>query len=458
MTSSNRVLPAATGRADKDRFLEADVAHVVHPLTTLAARDPAALLMVTKGQGMSVTDIHGREYLDACAGLWNVNVGYGRKDIAKVAARELEQLGFGMLYIGRSTPPAAMLAARLAEIVPGRMQKFFFGLGGSDGNDTAIKLARRYHYLRDKATKTAIIGRTGSYHGSCYGAMSATGEASFWEGFGPLVPGFSHIDQPTRQAADAADQLEREILRLGPDRVAAFIAEPVSVPCGVVVPPPDYWGQIREICTRFDVLLIADEVITGFGRTGRMFALEHWGVTPDLIVMAKGLTSGYLPLSAVGIDDDVYDVISAAAGPFMHGFTAGGHPACCAVALRNIEILEEEGLVANARTVGDYLLSSLSPLIDDGLASDVRALGLMAAVDFARHPENVSRFDDTSVGKAIEHKMREEGILVRAFGDTVAIAPPLIVTRRHVDHIVGSMRRVATAVRNVPAATASARN
>jgi len=430
-------------KTDGSLIVADDVAHVVHPLTPLGGEMAKSVTVIVGGDGIRVQDAAGRKYIDACSGLWNVNVGYGRAELAEAAAEQLRNLGYATLYINRGNAPAARLATKLAEITPGNIARFFFSLGGSDANDTAIKLARFYNARRGHPEKYQIIARQEGYHGSTFGAMSATGETEFWRDFGPLLPGFTHIEQPQPDDRDAAQALEAEIVRLGSETVAAFIAEPICVPAGVSIPPATYWPAIRDVCTRYDVLLIADEVITGFGRTGRFFGLEHWDVVPDLLVVSKGLTSGYLPLGAVGMSSDFYEVISEPDRPFMHGFTTGGHPACCAVALRNIEIIEDELLIENARVVGDHLKVRLQAVCPDSSdVPSVRGLGMMAALDLAAEGKRAARFEISGLGKRVETELRERGVLVRAFGDTIAIAPPLITTVTEIDEIVDTIRAV----------------
>lgn len=427
-------------------LVQADLAHVVHPLSPLHELAQQGALMIVAGSGCRIRDAAGKSYLDACAGLWNVNVGYGREELADVARDSLASLGYATLYLGRGNEPAALLAAKLSTITPPAIDRFFYTVGGSDANETAIKIARYRYAVRGKPGKVKVIARRGSYHGSSFGAVTATGAPGFWEGFGPLVPGFSHIDQPERAKPSCASELEDEILRQGADTVAAFIAEPISVPCGLPLPPDGYWQDVREICDHHDVTLILDEVITGFGRTGRMFGSEHWQLTPDLLVLAKGLTSGYLPLGAVGMSDALHDEIAVPGRTFMHGFTAGGHPACCAVALRNVEIIEEERLVERAAENGEYLLAGLRQAARDHPAvTEPRGLGMMAAFDLVGGGGPSDRFDDRSPGKAVELAMIDRGILVRAFGDTVAMAPPLVATRAEIDEIVEALDAVVPA-------------
>ena len=280
-----------------------------------------------------------------------------------------------------ATCRGALLAEKLAAITPGRIDRFVFTVGGSDANETALKVARLYQARRGYPEKVVVLAREQSYHGMSMGGTSLTGSASYWDGIGPLLPGIEHLPQPDPADPDAAAAVAAAIERIGPERVGAFIAEPISNPAGVNVPHPSYWPAVREICDRHGILLIADEVITGFGRTGRMFACEHWGLEPDIIAISKGLTSGYQPLGAAGFTSEIIEAVGDQTEPFLHGFTAGGHPAACAVALANIEIIEDEELVANAERVGGLLRERLQALSAELGRRRGPGLGLLCAID-----------------------------------------------------------------------------
>jgi adenosylmethionine-8-amino-7-oxononanoate aminotransferase len=416
--------------------------HSVLQMTRLQNAADSGALVVEEGSGIRLRDVHGHEYLDAIAGLFNVNVGYGRGELADVAADSLRKLSYGTNFFGRSTPPALDLAEKLAELTPSGITRFFMALGGSDAVDTAIKLVRHRNALAGKPAKVKIIARRDSYHGMTLGGTTATGQAPLRENVGPLLPGVLHVGQPDPADGGAsAVELEKAIIKEGAETVAAFIGEPIALPPGVAIPPDDYWPAIRDVCDRHDVLLIADEVVNGFGRTGRMFACEHWGLEPDLMIMSKGLTSGYLPLGAVGMREDFFAGLSASNSILPHGFTAGGHPAACAVALANIDIIENEGLVQNAATVGAYMYDELLGMADrHDHVTEVRALGMLAAFDLAGH---VTGADGTTfAGDWVTAALQERRVLVRNYKNTIAIGPSLAATRDDIDEIVARIEAV----------------
>ena len=358
--------------------LARDQAHLIHPLHRPAAQQHAHVWV--EGRGSVLVDQSGREFIDALSGLWNVVVGHGRTELAEAATRQMRTLPFCTGYAGSSNRPAIELAERLAWLCYPGIKRFFFTCGGGESNESAFKTARYYWRLSGKPDKTKIIGRQWGYHGTTLAAMSATGIASYWPMFEPRVPGFLHIDSPYpyrfNPAADtpaddrrtpgqmAADLLEAAILREGADTVAAFLGEPVQGAGGVIVPPDDYWPRIRAICDRHNVLLIADEVITGFGRTGQWFGLLRYAIEPDIMAFAKAITSGYFPLGGIGVNDKIGCAIDTAPDEltWMHAFTYSAHPVGCAVALANLDIIEREGLVerAGALALGCWLGSRRS--------------------------------------------------------------------------------------------------
>ena len=342
--------------------------------------------MWVKGEGAVLTDVDGKEYIDALSGLWNVAAGHGRKELAAAAARQMETLGFCTGYAGSSNPNAIELAERLARMTYPSINRFFFTSGGGESNDSAFKTARYYWKLKGKPQKTKVISRQWGYHGVTLAAMSATGIASYWPMFEPRVPGFIQIPSPypyryqappgVSQGIAAANELEQAILREGADTVAMFLVEPVQGAGGVIVPQDDYFARVRQICDQYHVLLVSDEVITGFGRTGKMFGLEHWGIEPDMITFAKAITSGYFPLGGIGVSDRLAEVFDAAENVWMHAFTYSGHPVGCAVALANLDIIEREDFVGQAREKGAYLLKSLKQaLAGHPHVGEVRGLG-----------------------------------------------------------------------------------
>jgi adenosylmethionine-8-amino-7-oxononanoate aminotransferase len=433
------------------KWLEADRRHLLHPLHHRTA-SPAQKIWV-EGRGAIVRDVDGREYIDGLSGLWNVNVGHGRHELARTAHDQMSRLAFHSAYAGSTNEPAIRLAEKLSTLVYPSINAFFFTSGGAEASESSFKTARFYWKAKGKPGKVKIISRRRAYHGLTLAAMSATGLEAFWPMFEPRVPGFLHIDAPDpyrfvpRDASAslgvaAANTLEEAIRREGPDTVAAFIAEPVQGAGGVIVPPADYFSRIREICDAYDVLLIADEVITGFGRTGRWFGLEHYGVEPDIMQFAKGITSGYLPLGGIGVSDVIREVIDNVppAERWMHAYTYSGHAACCAVALQNIAILEREQLVARAAAAGARLLERLRTLEALDGVGHVRGLGLMAGVEIVADKTTKERFPASlALSQRLTDALLEAGLYTRVALDCICLAPPLVVDDDLSDRIVQTL-------------------
>jgi adenosylmethionine-8-amino-7-oxononanoate aminotransferase len=428
-----------------------DQAHLIHSLHRREAQDQAHVWV--GGQGAVLVDQDGKEYLDGLAGLWNVVVGLGRRELAEAAARQMNELAYASGYAGSTNRPAIALAERLAAICYAGINRFFFTSGGAEANESAFKTARYYWKLAGKPDKHKIISRQWGYHGVTLAAMSATGIASYWPMFEPRTPGFLHIEspypyrfQPSASPNDsrtpgqqAADLLEAAILREGPDTVAAFLGEPVQGAGGVIVPPDDYWPRIREICDRHNVLLIADEIITGFGRTGQWFALGRWGIEPDIVSFAKGITSGYFPLGGIGVSDRVGAAIDSAAEDrtWMHAFTYSAHPVGCAVALANLDIIEREGLVARAGELGRRLLAGLRTLSTHEHVGDVRGLGLMCAVELVADKATKAEFPAAEkVGSRVHAATQQRGLFTRLRGDVYNLAPCYVTTESQIDRMV----------------------
>src|SRR5437660_1944133 len=369
------------------QLLETDRRYLVHPLHH--PDDHKQPLVVVEGRGAMLRDADGREYIDGLSGLWNVNIGHGRAELADAASAQMRRIAFASAYIGATNEPAVRLAEKIVGHAYANSAAAYFTTAGAESNESASKFARNYWKVKDKPEKAKIISRIHAYHGVTLAAMSATGMAIYHKMFGPLVPGFVQVAPPyayrwagnEEPGIGAADAVEQAILAEGPDTVAAVIAEPVMGAGGVIVPPASYFPRLRQICNRYDVLLIADEVVTGFGRTGRWFALGHWGIEPDLVSVAKGVTSGYLPLGGVLASKRVHEAIESAPENFMHAATYSGHPVCCAVGLRNLEIIEREGLVERAAIMGKRLLAGLEGLRDLSAVGDVRGLGMMCGVE-----------------------------------------------------------------------------
>jgi len=436
------------------RLRDLDIAHVIHPLTNWREHVTLGPVIIAEGRGATVIDTGGRTYIDGSACLWNVNVGHGRAELADIAAAQMKRLAYSPLFTSLSHEPAISLAAKLARITPGDLGATLFASGGSEANDTAFKLVRYYWRLKGRPDRVKIIARYGGYHGLTIAATAATGIPAFWERFQPLAPGFLHVSAPNPRAMGAspsectrrcAEELEQTLEREGPETVAAFIAEPVQGTGGVVVPPEDYLPRMYEVCHRHGVLCIADEVITGFGRLGSLFGVEQWGVVPDIMVVAKGITSGYFPLAAVILRTPLFEELRDLApnAPFMHGFTYSGHPVGCAVALGNIEILERERLPDNAARVGGILLDGLrASLADHPLVGEVRGRGLMAGVEVVRDRGGNTKFPaEQAVGRRVAREAVERGVLFRPLpGDVIAMSPPLVLTDAQAGQMVDALR------------------
>jgi adenosylmethionine-8-amino-7-oxononanoate aminotransferase len=432
----------ATELAQRDRQ------HLVHSL--YHPNDHQQPLIFTRGEGIHLYDVSGKQYIDGLSGLWNVVVGHGRAELAEVAAAQMKTLAYCSSYVGSSNIPAIELAERLAKMAYPNLNMSFFTSGGAESTESAFKTARYYWKIKGKPEKFKVIAREHAYHGVTLAAMSATGMTPYWPMFEPRVPGFVHCSTPYTyrfQGARsgetigeaAARSLEEMILKEGADTVAAFIAEPVQGAGGVIPAPDDYFPRIREICTRHQILFIADEVITGFGRTGRRFALMRWGVEPDIMAFAKAITSGYVPLGGIMISDEIRDAILSAPPEkrWMHAFTYSGHPTSCAVALRNLDIIDQEGLVERADKMGARLIKGLQGLSDLPMVGDVRGLGLMAAVELVKDKPSKEAFDPKlSVGGKVHKATIKRGLFSRVKGDSFLLAPPLIIKEEQVDQIV----------------------
>jgi putrescine aminotransferase len=432
--------------------LQRDQAHLIHSLHNQSYQQQAHVWV--SGQGAVLVDETGKEYLDALAGLWNVIIGHGRSELGHAAARQMGRLGYASAYAGSTNRPAIELAERLAALTYPRINRFFFTCGGAEANESAFKTARFFWKLHGKPGKTKIISRTWGYHGTTLAAMSATGLNNYWPMFEPRVPGFIQIESPYPyrfQSTDvppgdrrtpgqtAADLLEAAILREGADTVAAFIGEPVQGAGGVIVPPDDYWPRIRQICDRHQVLLIADEVITGFGRTGDWFALSRYGIEPDIMSFAKGITSGYFPLGGIGVSDAIAAAMDDATGPqtWMHAFTYSAHPVGCAVALANINILEREDLLPRARGLGERLLARLKSLESHPHVGEVRGQGLLAAVELVADKQTNAEFSpEEKIGYRVHQATQDRGMFTRMRGDVYNLAPCYVTHQTQLDRMV----------------------
>ncbi|WP_339911557.1 aspartate aminotransferase family protein [Symmachiella dynata] len=434
----------------KEDFLARDQAHLIHPLHNPRVHAEHGHMWV-KGEGAILTDIDGKEYIDGLSGLWNVVAGHGRKELVDAAAQQMQTLPYVSGYAGSTNQPAIELAEKINELTYPNITRFFFTSGGGESSDSSFKTARYYWRLRGKPEKTKVISRQWGYHGVTLAAMSATGISGYWPMFEPRVPGFVHIPSPypyryeapagVSQGVAAANELEQAILREGQETVGMFFAEPVQGAGGVIVPQDDYWPRIREICDKYEVLLVTDEVITGFGRTGKMFGLEHWNVKPDMIQFAKAITSGYFPLGGIGISEEIAETLESGDAVWMHAYTYSAHPVGCAVAVRNLEIIQAEDFPAQAAEKGAYLLKNLrEALADHPHVGDVRGLGLMTAVELVRDKATKEEFPAAdNMGVKLHLETQKRGLFSRLRGDVFCIAPPVISSREILDRIVDIM-------------------
>ena len=427
-------------------LLDRDLAHLIHPLHDATLHANGRVWVA--GSGAVLTDTEGRKCIDGLAGLWNVTAGHGRRELAEPMAEQASTLAYVSGYSGSSNLRAIELAERLADICYPSINHFFFTSGGSEATESSIKIARAYWKLRGKPDKTKVISQIEGYHGVTLAAMSATGLSAYWQLFEPRVPGFVHIPSPypyryegpagVSQGLAAANELERAILREGADTVAMFIAEPVQGAGGVIVPQNDYFGRVREICDQHNVLLVADEVITGFGRTGRTFALDHWGIEPDIVQFAKAITSGYFPFGGIGINDSIQASLNDDGRPWMHAYTYSAHPVGCAVALRMLQIITDEGFTDQATVKGRYLLDRLTAtLANHPRVGDIRGKGLMCAVELVQDRDTKRSFPATDkVGPRVQRHALDRGLFSRVKGDSYLLAPPIIITEEQLDRTV----------------------
>lgn len=432
---------------------ERDAAHHLHPFTdNRELEDAGGPTVIERGEGCYLWDEQGHRYLDALAGLWCVNVGYGRKELAATAAAQMERLAYYNTFFNTTTAPTAELAEMLAALMPGHLNTALFANSGSEVCDSAIRLARYYWQQVGKPSKRIVIGREEGYHGSTLATLSAGGIGAMHAQGGNGLPDFAHIPAPYKFlhghdlpeaefAKQAADTLEQKILELGPANVALFICEPIQGAGGLIFPPDGYLAEVQRICQRHDVLFALDEVISAFGRLGAWSAAELFGLSPDFVTLAKGLSSGYQPISALMVSDPIAEVLRDAEGGLAHGFTYSGHPVAAAVALENLRILERERLVERVRDdIGPYFCATLGRLAGHPLVGEVRALGLLGAVDLIQNKQAHLFFDPPGIVAAVcRENLRARGIMVRAVRDTLLIAPPFIVTREQVDDIVDTL-------------------
>ena len=411
--------------------------------------------IITRADGCYIYDGDGNKILDGMAGLWCVNVGYGRKELADAAYEQMLELPYYNTFFKTATPPPVMLAAKIAEKMGGHLSHVFFNSSGSEANDTVFRLVRHYWALKGQPQRQIFISRWNAYHGSTVAGVSLGGMTYMHEQGNLPIPGVEHVMQPysfndgfgedpEAFASRAAQAIEDRILAVGPENVAAFIGEPVQGAGGVIIPPASYWPKVEAICRKYGILLVCDEVICGFGRLGQWFGHQHYGIKPDIIAMAKGLSSGYLPISAVGVADFIVAELKAHDGDFVRGFTYSGHPTACAVALKNIEIMEREGLIERTRTdTGPYIAKAMATLNDHPLVGEVRTIGLIGAIEIVSKKGTNQRFGgrEGTAGPIVRDLCIKNGLMVRGIRDSLVFCPPLIISHAEIDQMVTILRR-----------------
>jgi putrescine aminotransferase len=444
--SGAKATSSTTAQSDGADLAARDRALLIHPY--LAGSVDERIVM-TEGSGCRLRDADGREYLDATGGLWLAQIGHGRAEIADVAAAQMKRLEYFTSFWEFSNDRAIELAERLVELAPTALDHVYFTSGGSEANEAAIRMARYFHHRQGDEGRNWILARRNAYHGIGYGSGSASGLPIYHEGFEPMLPHVRHLTPPWPYRAElfdgrdptdfCLDELERTIEEIGPGRIAAMIGEPVMGVGGMLVPPADYWPRVRELLSAHGILLIMDEVVTAFGRTGSWFAAQHFGVDPDLLVTAKGITSGYVPLGAVLVSGQVAEALAREHG-FPVGFTYYGHPTACAVALKNLEIIEREGLLERARDTGSYLLDRLAGLEELPVVGEVRGLGMMLGIELVADKQTREPISMDSAPHDVIR--RETGVLVRDCAHTLVLSPPLVMTREEADEVVAAVRGV----------------
>ncbi len=442
----SQTVPTATSSAAE--IVQRDRDLLIHPYLPTSVEER---VVMREGDGCRLTDIEGREYLDATGGLWLAQVGHGRKEIAEAAAGQMEQLEYFMSFWEFSNERAIDLAEKLVSISPDSVDHVYFTNGGSEGNEAAIKMARYYHYRRGEKDRNWILARNQAYHGIGYGGGSATGFDVYHDGFGPMLPNIHHLTTPWPYRIELFDgqdptdfliaELEQTIEQIGPNKIAALIGEPIMGVAGMIVPPENYWPRVREVLDRHGILLIFDEVVTAYGRTGSWFGAQHFGVNPDIIVTAKGITSGYMPLGAVLVSSTVAEVLGRDHG-FPMGYTYNGHPTSCAVALANLAIIENEGLLEKARTSGEKLLARLQDFADLPVVGEVRGVGMMLAVELVSDKETHAPLEASQPPQDVIRY--ETGVIVRDCAHNIVLSPPLTMSDAELDEVADAVESVVS--------------
>ena len=431
-----------------------DAEHYLHPFSNYQEMKRRGSLIIQKADGVWLWDTDGRQILDAMAGLWCVNIGYGRKELAEVAYRQMLELPYYNSFFKTSHPSAIELSTVLSEVAPPQLNHVFFTGSGSESNDTIVRMVRHFWALQGKPGKQTIISRWNAYHGSTVAGASLGGMKPMHTQGGLPIPAIAHIGQPywyreggglelSEFGVRVAGELERKILELGRDKVAAFIAEPIQGAGGVIVPPDSYWPEISRICKQYDICLIADEVICGFGRTGEWFGSDLYKLEPDFMPIAKGLSSGYSPIGGVMVSDRIADVFVASGGEFEHGYTYSGHPVACAVALENIRILREENIIENVRSnTAPYLQARWRTLADHPLVGEVRGVGFLGALELVADKATGKVLPkEGALGAMCRDHSIAQGLIMRSVSDSMIISPPLVMTTEEIDELVVRAQR-----------------
>jgi putrescine aminotransferase len=440
---------ATIEKRSREDWQELDKDHHLHPFTDHKALHEKRSRIITRAEGAYIFDADGNRILDGMSGLWCVNAGYGQQSLIDAATKQLNELPYYNNFFQCAHPPSIELAALLQEVSPPQINRVFFAGSGSESNDTVVRMVRTYWDLMGQPQRHTIISRKNAYHGSTVAAASLGGMKPMHRQSGLPIPGIEHIDQPYWFGSDrslppdefglvTARALEEKINEIGVDKVAAFIGEPVQGAGGVIIPPDTYWPEIQRICDEYGILLISDEVITGFGRLGEWFGADYYGTRPDLMPFAKGVTSGYLPLGGVLVGDRVADVMIGKGGEFFHGYTYSGHPVACAVAIANIRLIQERGLVERVRNdIGPYLQQRWRKLGEHPLVGETRMVGLMGALELVASKDTLERFPEKrGAGTVCRDIFVENGLVLRAVGDTMVCAPPLVLAHEEADELV----------------------
>ena len=436
-----------------EQWQKIDSTHHLHPFTDFKELINTGTRVIISGKGNYVIDSENNKILDMMAGLWCVNIGYGRKELAEVAYEQMQLLPYYNSFFKTATTPSIELSKVLADITPEGIERFFYGSSGSESNDTVVRLVRRYFDILGKKNKKTFISRTFAYHGSTMASASLGGmQAMHDQGDLPL-PGFVHAMPPYQYKFGknisedefcklAVNDIEKKIIEIGSDNVAAFIGEPIQGAGGVIVPPQNYWNLIQDLCKKYDILLCIDEVICGFGRTGEWFGSQHYNIKPDVITFAKGITSGYLPLSGIGIGKKISDVMINQGGEFYHGYTYSGHPVACAVAVENIRIIKEEGMIENVKkNIAPYLQKRMREFENHPLVGEVRGEGLLVGVELVKNKEKKELFDPVGkVGNICKDHCINNNLIMRAVRDGMMCSPPLTISKDDIDKCVERLK------------------